>query len=98
MGNKNTHLLETIVRIIIIVLSFICLFGFFLISPYKEWDTSLKIVDYDVVDVQKVALLFLSIINIAISLLSRKAHKVFLIIHVVLAAICLLRFSWLMTL
>lgn len=98
MVNKNTHLFATIVRIIIIVLSFICLFGVFLISPYEEWDASLKIVDYDVVDVQKVALLFLSIINIAITMFSRKAHKVFVITHIVLEAICLLRFSWLMTL
>ena len=88
----------TIARIAIIVFIVIFIFLVFHISPYQEWDTSLKIVDYDVVDVQMVALLFLSIINIAISMLSRKAHKVFVIIHVVLAAICLSRFSWLMTL
>ena len=98
MGNKNTHFVVTIVRIVIIVLSFICLLGSFLISPYEEWDASLKIIDYDVVDVQKVTLLFLSIINIAVSMLSRKAHKVFVINHIVIAGICLLRFSWLMTL
>ena len=95
---KNTRFFMTIARIIIIVLLTACIFCMFIVSPYNEWDTSLKIVDYDVVDVQKVALLFLSIINIAITMFSRKAHKDFVIIHVVFAAICILRFSWLMTL
>ena len=95
---KNTCFFMTIARIIIIVLLTACIFCMFIVSPYEEWDTSLKIVDYDVVDVQKVALLFLSMINIAISMLSRKAHKVFVFTHIVLEAICLLRFSWLITL
>lgn len=98
MGNKNTHFFATIVRIIIIVLSFICILGFFLISPYKEWDASLKIVDYDVVDVEKIALLFMSTVNIAISLLSGKVHRAFAIVHMLLAVVFFLQFLWLLTL
>ncbi|MBQ8758850.1 MAG: hypothetical protein IJZ20_04065 [Clostridia bacterium] len=54
--------------------------------------------DYDVVDLEKVAFLCLTTVNIVLFLLSRKSHKAFVIIHVILAAICFARFSWLMTL
>lgn len=98
MKNQNSHFLFTAFRIAIIVFFILCTFCLYFISPYKEWHTDLKIVDYDVVDLEKVAFLCLTTVNIVLFLLSRKSHKAFVIIHVILAAICFARFSWLMTL
>ena len=98
MKNKNTHIFAIIARIIIIALSLICILGFLLISPYKEWDTSLKIVDYDVVDVEKIVSLIMSILNIAVFLLSIKVHRIFAIIHMLFVGVFFMQFWWLLTL
>lgn len=98
MKNKKLHFFMTTVRIVIIALFIFCIFCIFLISPYKEWDNSLKIVDYDVADAEKVVLLLVSTANIPILLLSRKSHKAFVVIHILLAAICFMQFLWLLTL
>lgn len=94
MKNKIAHLLMTIVRIVVIVLSIFCICFFILISPYDEWN----IVDYDMVDAEKIVLLSLSILNILFSLLSKKAHKAYLMIFVIITIVCIIRFSWLLTL
>lgn len=95
---KNTRFFMIVARIIIICLLTACIFCMFLLSPYEEWDTSLKTVDYDVVDVEKAILLFTSTVNIVLSIFSRKSYKAFAIIHVILTIICLVRLSWLFTL
>lgn len=94
MKNEITHILMTIIRIAVIVLSIFCICFFILISPYDEWN----IVDYDIVDAEKIVLLFLSTLNILFSLLSKKAHKAYLIIYLIITVICIMRFSWLLTL
>lgn len=94
MKNNSIRIFMTIVRIAVIVLSIFCICFGILISQYDEWNR----VDYDIVDVEKTVLLLLSTINILFSVFSKKSHKALFVINVIITVICLVRFSWLLTL
>ena len=94
MKNKFSHLFMTIIRIVVIILSIFCICSLIWISPYDEWNH----LDYDMVDVEKIGLLLLSTLNILFSLFSKNAHKAFWIINVIITVICIMHFSWLLTL
>lgn len=94
MKNNFSRLFMTIIRIAVIIFSICCICFLILISPYDEWN----VVDYDMVDAEKVILLLLSAVNILTFLISKKSHRAVSIICVIITVICLMRFSWLLTL
>lgn len=88
----------TTVHIIILCCIVLWMWIFFLITPYQDYDYSLKIVDYDKVDAFKFIWLNGIAFNGVISFIVKKYSKVFFLIHLVLALFSVSCFIWLFTL
>lgn len=98
---KNT---KKVIKVIITLLriALLCYIAFYMwlfyaITPYQDWDLSLKLIDYDKLDAFKILYPIGFLINGVIAFLSKKS-KFFCISHLILALLCIIYSVWLFTL
>ena len=87
-----------LIHTILIIGFSLSIYFLIILTPYQDWNLSLKLIDYDKYDVSKVAFAVIAILNGLIAYFSKRYSKIFWVIHLILAVICALYFSWLLTL